>query len=186
LTDIASSNARPRRTARELDIRRDRIFARLLEGQTYGQIAVSEAVTPRRIRQIVQDALAEDGVDPKTDFVFVQIARLEGALRLVEQKMAEGKLNAVDRLVKVLERLDRYHQQSVNPSSGRRRDEWLSAEMLAKLDRIAASRVAVAHRFVPPSPFEENSFGMDNGEQDFDFADFAETSDEPEAPESKA
>jgi hypothetical protein len=185
LTDSAASATTPRRTARELDIRRDRIFARLLEGQTYGQIA-DEAITTRRVRKIVQDALAKDCVDPKTDFVFVQIARLEGALRLVEQKMAEGKLNAVDRLVKVLERLDRYHQQSVDPSSLARRDPWLSAGMLGKLDRIAASRAAVAYRFIGSDSVGKNSFGMDNDDQVFDFADFADTFDESEEQESKA
>ncbi len=46
----------------------DRIFARMLEGQSYQAIAGAEAITPRRVRKIVQDALAKENVNPKSDF----------------------------------------------------------------------------------------------------------------------
>jgi DNA-binding CsgD family transcriptional regulator len=171
--------AKPRLSTRELAIRRDRIFARMLEGQSYLAIAAAEAITPRRVRKIVQEALKKDNVHPKQDFVLVQIARLEGALRLIEQKMIEGKLNAVDRLVKVLERLDHYHAQSETPSSLRRRNRWESAGMLAGIDRIAATRAAVAMRFAGAGADQEISTRMPDEGQAFDIARFADASDAP-------
>jgi DNA-binding CsgD family transcriptional regulator len=180
------SAPKPRLNAQELSARRDRIFARMLEGQSYQAIAGAEEITQRRVRKIVQDALAKENVNPKSDFILVQIARLEGALRLVEQKLAEGKLNAVDRLVKVLRELDRYHQASAIPASLARRDPWESAGMLARLDRIAASRAAVAQRFVEAAPVAENAMGMDSEAQVFDFARFADANEAPKRLESRA
>jgi DNA-binding CsgD family transcriptional regulator len=77
---------KPKVATRERAIRHDRIFARMLVGQSYQAIAAAEAITPRRLRKLVQDALQKDNVNPRNDFVVVEIARLEGALRLIEQK----------------------------------------------------------------------------------------------------
>ncbi|MGA2795669.1 MAG: hypothetical protein ABSE69_19560 [Roseiarcus sp.] len=175
---------RPRLTVRERAIRRDRIFARMLEGQSYAAIAAAEAITPRRVRKIVQEALAHENVDPRSDFVLVQIARLEEALRLVEQKMAEGKLNAVDRLIKVLEQLDRYHAQPLRPSSIAYRGPGLSEAMLVRLERAAASRDAVASRAAAPALGQEISVGKPEEGQVLDIARFAEASDGPRDQES--
>jgi hypothetical protein len=172
--------AKSRLTLEQLAMRRDRIFARLLEGQSYPAIAAAEGITLRRVRKIVQDALERESVNPKSDFILVQIARLEGALRLIEEKMAQGKLNAIDRLVKVMTQLDRYHHQSANPCSLARRDPWESTGMLARLDRIAASRVAVAARFVGAEPPAEISFGMDDETEAFDIPRFEDADALPE------
>ncbi|WP_158817916.1 hypothetical protein [Methylocapsa sp. S129] len=177
---------KPKLTAHDHAIRRDRIFARMLEGQSYQEIAAAEAITPRRVRQIIQAALQKDNVDPQTDFILVQIARLEAALRVIEQKVAEGKLSAVDRLVKVLEKLDRYHAQCEPPLSLARRDRWESAGMLAGVDRIAATREAVAGRLAAGRLGAENSIGKVDGGQTPEIARFAETSALPGALESKA
>ncbi|WP_158818310.1 hypothetical protein [Methylocapsa sp. S129] len=175
----------PRLTAHDRVIRRDRIFARMLEGQPYHAIAAAEGITQRHVRKIVQEALKKDNVDPKQDFVLVQIARLEGALRLIEQKMLEGKLNAIDRLVKVLERLDLYYAQTEAPSSLARRDPWESAGMLAGIDRIAATRAAVAARFIGSDRGDEISMRKPNEGQAFDFARFADRTDVPAERKSR-
>ena len=177
---------KPKLSAYELAIRRDRIFARLLEGQPYQAIAAAEAITPRRVRKIVQEALQKDNVHPKRDFILVQIARLEGALRLIEQKMAEGKLNAVDRLVKVLEQLDRYHERVEAPWSRGRRPPGESNSLLVGIDRIAATREAVAARFAAPAPVPEIAMRKPEGGQAVDIARFADACDGPEGRESRA
>jgi hypothetical protein len=180
------SIAKRKLTIHELAIRRDRIFARMLEGRSYLEIAAAEAITPRRVRQIIQDALQKDNVNPQNDFVLVQIARLEVALRVIEQKMAEGKLGAVDRLVKVLERLDRYHAMCEPPSSLARRDPWESAGMLAGIDRIAATREAVAGRLAAGPSGAENAMGKVDGGQTPEIARFAEAETFPGDRESRA
>ena len=144
----APADPAPKRrlSAHELLIRRDRIFARLLEGQSHAAIAEAEGITTRRVREIVDDGLSYEGVDPREDFVHVQVARLEEALRLIEQKIAEGKLNAIDRLLKVLAQLDRYHGRPPRVPSFELRAPGAKRMMMARLERAAASRTAVATR----------------------------------------
>ena len=172
-------------TAHDLAARRDRIFARMLEGQSYAGIAAAEAITPRRVRQIIQEALKKGDVHPRHDFVLVQIARLEAALRVIEQKMAEGKLGAVDRLIKVMEQLDRYHGQSMSHSSLARLEPWERAGMFAGIDRIAATRDAVAGRPVAGLPGPENSDGKADGGQTPEIARFQEMRALPGEQESR-
>jgi hypothetical protein len=172
-------------TARDRLVRCDRIFARMLEGQAYNSIAAAEGITPRRVRKIVQEALLKNSVRPQRDFVLVQIARMEGALRLVEQKLQDGNLNAVDRLVKVLEKLDLYHAQASLPSLPARRDPWFSADTLACMDRIAATRAAVALRFTGSVKSEEISSGTANASQSLEFVGSADGNGVPGALESR-
>lgn len=107
--DPPASPRKARRTARDREIRRRLIFARLQEGWTYDEIAETEGLTRERIRQIVVETLERRAVDPARDHTLLQIARLDAALRLAAEKVAAGELRAVDRLVRVLDRLDRYH-----------------------------------------------------------------------------
>jgi hypothetical protein len=134
--------ASSRLPAAERALRRDRIFAQLLDGQSIAAIAVEEKVTPRRIRQIIEQALAQWDADPVQDYVGMQIARLEPALRLIEQKIATGDVKVVDQLVKVLGLLDKYHYGQLAP----RDDEYRDAAVIGRLERLAASRAVVAAR----------------------------------------
>ena len=45
---------KPKLSAYELAIRRDRIFARMLEGRSYLEIAAAEAITPRQRRRVAR------------------------------------------------------------------------------------------------------------------------------------
>jgi hypothetical protein len=143
--------ARPARKGRltvdESLVRRDRIFARLTDGQSYAAIAAAEAITPRRLRQIVHEGLNRSNFDPRDDFALVQIARLEHALSAIMREIDEGKLAAVDRMLKVLAELDRYHKPAAPPSAYRFQSP---AESRTRLERAVAARDAVASR--PPAP----------------------------------
>jgi hypothetical protein len=46
----------PRLTAQDRAARRDRIFARLLDGQSAAAVAAEEGITPRQVRQMVREA----------------------------------------------------------------------------------------------------------------------------------
>jgi hypothetical protein len=96
----------------EREVRRYRIMERLECGWSYERIARTEDLTPRRIRQIVAEALALREVDPAGEHIRVQTARLEAALRLAAERVEEGQLAAIDRLLRVLVQLDRYHSRA--------------------------------------------------------------------------
>ena len=142
-----SAVSSPRLSAAERVARRDRIFARLLEGQSTEAIAADEGVSARRVRRIVQEALERWDADPAQDYVGVQIARLEAALRMVEQKMAAGDVKVVDTLVKVLAQLDKYHSGQLRLRETYIADEHSEAALIGRLERLAASRAVVAARF---------------------------------------
>ncbi|HLW90882.1 MAG TPA: hypothetical protein VKS78_06225 [Roseiarcus sp.] len=137
----------PRLTGRDRALRRDRIFARLLEGQAVATIAAEEGVTARRVRQIVQESLARWDADPAKDYAGVQIARLEAALRLIELKIGEGDVRVVDKLVKVLGQLDKYHLSQLRLRETYIDEEDREAAFIGRLERLAAGRAAVAARF---------------------------------------
>jgi len=83
-------------------LRRERIFARLRGGWSYEDIAREERVTPRRVRQIVSEALQRQQVDGGSDHAMLQRARLENALRLSAGRIAEGEIGAIAPYLKVL------------------------------------------------------------------------------------
>jgi hypothetical protein len=147
-----------RLSARELALRRDRIFARLLEGEAMAVIAAEEGVTTRRVRQIVAQELEWRDADPAHDYAALQIARLEAALRLIEQKIASGELRAVDRLFKTLEHLDKYHHAHLYLHYSCP-EEDKTPTLLDRLERLAASRAVVAARLATAS---ENAAGKEN------------------------
>jgi hypothetical protein len=139
-------STRPRRTAQDRTMRGNRIFARLLEGQSYQAIADAEELSVRRVRMIVQEALDRWDIEPRKEYTLVQIARLENALRLIERKIADGALSAVPHLVKLIEQLDRYHSAQFYAAPLDCADEHRTIAVRLKLERLAASRAAVSSR----------------------------------------
>ena len=116
-------------------VRRERIFARLRLGWTYEDIAGEERVTPHRVRQIVSEALQRQKVDGGSDHAMLQRARLENALRLSAQRVADGEIATIATYLKVLAGLDRHQSAAkANPVY----DQAARERLLAKLNRVAA------------------------------------------------
>jgi hypothetical protein len=115
--------------------RRERIFARLRLGWSYEKVALEEGVSERRIRQIVADVVRREELDDPTDHALLQIMRLEGAQAVAAEAVDAGDLRAIGPLLKVLERIDRYHKtgarKAVYDAAARKR-------LFAKLNRLAA------------------------------------------------
>ena len=138
-----STPSRKRRiTAQDRADRRMRIIARLQEGWSYEAIAQEENLTRERIRQIVAETLSGRAIEPSRQHLRLQIARLDPALRLAAQQVAAGDLRGVDRLIRVLDRLDKY--QGAAAMSGGSTDDKAYEELLAKLARMAGRHNAVA------------------------------------------
>jgi hypothetical protein len=134
---MSPSSPRPyvvRRTAHERNERKIRIMGMVRSGFSYEAIASDEQLSRERVRQIVVAALAAKGGTPG-DHMRVQRARLEPALRLAARGVENGKLNAIDRLLRVLDRLDKYDAVA---DAAPAYDDNAREKLLAKLDRVAA------------------------------------------------
>jgi Homeodomain-like domain len=121
------------------DLRRLRILASLQAGLSYAAIGRAEGLSRERVRQIVVKALNEAGAETQLDHARVQIARLEPALRLAASAVAEGDLAAIDRLLRVLDRLDRY-----SAVEGAATSEYAGSreKLLSKLNTMAERMIA--------------------------------------------
>jgi hypothetical protein len=73
------------------------------------EIAQSEGVTHRRMRMMVGEILARRAPQPPAEFLALQVSRLSEALLVSYGAMGGGNLEAVDRVVKIVRELDRYH-----------------------------------------------------------------------------
>lgn len=87
----------------------ERVFALLRGGMAVWDIARRENCSVRTVRRIVADSLARLEIDPTAGYAQLQIARLNDALLIAHDKMLEGDLQALDRVLKVIESQDRYH-----------------------------------------------------------------------------
>jgi hypothetical protein len=89
--------------------RRDRIFGYVVRGMPHGAIARMENCSAQAVRGAIARELADRRIDPAGDFAKLQVARLNDALMAANGKMLEGDLTALDRVVKIVAELDRYH-----------------------------------------------------------------------------
>ncbi|THD47641.1 MAG: hypothetical protein E7774_04370 [Bradyrhizobium sp.] len=129
--------------ARDRDLRRLRILAQVQAGESYASIGRAEGLSRERVRQIVAQALSAGESETRIDHARLQIARLEPALRLAAGAVAEGDLAAIDRLLRVLDRLDKYSAvegAEAKPNEGGR------TRLLAKLDAMAQRMIRARER----------------------------------------
>jgi hypothetical protein len=157
-----------RRTAREREQRRIRILGMVRSGFSYEAIARDENLSRERVRQIVAQSLEEPEGGTRLDHARVQIARLEPALRLAARGVADGELRAIDRLLRVLDRLDKYGAVAEAPQPY---DENARERLLTKLnqmaERIKRARTEPDAADEPPDDAEdeaEEEKNLENGD----------------------
>jgi hypothetical protein len=85
------------------------VLAAVINGVSLDEIASSANVTPKKIEKTLRDELRKRWIAPAQDYARLQIARLEALAAQLKEKSKSGDLPAIDRLLKVLDRLDRYH-----------------------------------------------------------------------------
>jgi len=135
----ASSLPSPRRaSARERDNRRIRILAMVQDGCSNAEIARQEGLSRERVRQIVAEAVDTGGA-AKLVHARVQVARLEPALRLAARSVAGGDLGAIDRLLRVLDRLDKYAAIDIEDTA---ETAGARERLLRKLNTMAERMIA--------------------------------------------
>jgi hypothetical protein len=99
----------PNRTKRARVTRAQRVLASLIAGAGVGEIASTERLTPKRTESILREELRNRWVAPAEDFARLQIARLEQMILKLLERLQSGDLKAIDRALKIVDRLDRYH-----------------------------------------------------------------------------
>jgi hypothetical protein len=99
--------SKPARSLTEEHKRAQRIFARLMAGESMRAIATLENLSLRRVQQIVREQLDRRNANPADDFALLQIARLERALDLIGGQMYAGKPSAAHAFVRILDHLSR-------------------------------------------------------------------------------
>ncbi len=85
------------------------VLAALINGVALEEIAKTETLTPKRVEKLLRDELRKRWIAPVQDYARLQIARLEALACLLKEKAKSGDLPTIDRLLKVMDRLDRYH-----------------------------------------------------------------------------
>ncbi len=104
----ARQAARAKKAARE-----QRIVSLLNRGVSVAEIAEREGVSLIRMRQLVRTILAKRQPQAPAQFLALQVSRLNEALLVSYSAMytsdSGANFNAIDRVVKIVRELDRYH-----------------------------------------------------------------------------
>jgi hypothetical protein len=99
-----------RRAARQAKASRERrIITSLNRGVPVAVIAEWEDISEKRMRAMVREILARRMPEPPAQFLAMHASRLEEALLVSYGAMSGSNLQAVDRVVKIVRELDRYH-----------------------------------------------------------------------------
>ena len=98
-----------------------KIVAALVAGQSVEAIADSEGLTRKRVETLLRDELRRRWVAPAADHARLQIVRLEAMAATLAPTAIAGETAAIDRMLKIIDRLDRYHGFKARPGERRAR-----------------------------------------------------------------
>jgi hypothetical protein len=126
--------------------RAQHIFASMLNGRALSEIARDEALSVRRVQQIVADEIARRNTNPARDYVLLQIARLETALDMLGRQIENGKASAVPGFLKVIEQLGLLTKRELHRDTQRFRPGLEDKEMRERLEQLDVSREVVTER----------------------------------------
>jgi hypothetical protein len=107
-------SAQARRKTRQAKADRERQIVNLLNrGVSVPEIASRSGVSVQHMRKFVRKILAERAPQPLAEFLALQVSRLSEALLLSYSAMHNSvtgtNFEAVDRVVRIVRELDRYH-----------------------------------------------------------------------------
>jgi hypothetical protein len=108
-TAAKTRSKRLRATKRGLAQRDLRLIEKLAAGATIEEIAASEGISVKWARERKASVLASRVIDTPHEFIKLQIRRLSEAMLVSYSAMSLGDLRAVDKVIKVVRELDRYH-----------------------------------------------------------------------------
>ena len=104
-----------------------RIVEQLAAGVTIEEIAASEGISLKWARERKAAILASRVIDTPHEFLTLQIRRLSEAMLVSYSAMSNGDLKAVDKVIKVVRELDRYHGFAGDRNAPRRQPSLAAA-----------------------------------------------------------
>ena len=133
----------PARARKAAPARRGReILAALVAGEGVDAIAAKQGLSRKRVETMLRDELRRRWAPPAEDYARLQIARLEAMSATLATSAESGDLPAIDRMLKILDRLDRYHGFGKAAAARVEPDEGARERLLAKLNAMAARMIA--------------------------------------------
>ncbi|MFZ2104657.1 MAG: hypothetical protein WAV18_04600 [Roseiarcus sp.] len=114
------------------------ILAALLAGKNLDEIAKEQQLPRKRVEKVLRDELRRRWAPPPEDYARLQIARLERMSAGLSKKAEEGDPRAIERLLRVADRLDRYHGFSKFMPAASNDHEGAHERLLAKINSTAA------------------------------------------------
>jgi hypothetical protein len=114
-----------------------RVLAGLIAGAGVDEIRAAERLTVKRMENILRRELRARWVAPAEEFARLQIARLERMIAKLVEPIQNGDLKAIDRALKIVDRLDRYHGFTKAKRLPEQYDDEDRARLLKKLNEIA-------------------------------------------------
>ena len=156
-----------RATLLEKAEREQRVISLLNRGVSIPEIAAQQGLSLKRMRNLVREILAERMPQPPADFLALQVSRLNEALLVSYRAMhtiAGGtKLEAVDRVVRIVRELDRYHGFAAVP---RPREETEARRLPPPVERpLALEGPSQSDSLITPQVIEKARFGLANLER---------------------
>jgi hypothetical protein len=113
------------------------VLAAMINGASLTEIATSETLSPRRVEKMLRDELRKRWIAPVQEYARLQIVRLEAIANQLKEKSKNGDLPTIDRLLKVMDRLDRYHGfTKLAPLANSSRED-VREELIVKLEQGA-------------------------------------------------
>jgi hypothetical protein len=116
-----------------------RMLAALIGGFSPDAIGAAENLPTETVERALSVELGRRWTPTVAEFAKIQIARLEGFFSRLMDRVEAGELAAVDRALKMVDRLDRYHgfhraRAAIEPYGEEQRER-----LLAKLNAAAAN-----------------------------------------------
>jgi DNA-binding CsgD family transcriptional regulator len=147
--------------------REARILSLLNRGVAIAEIAAREGLSLKRMRNLVREILAQRMPQPPAEFLALQVSRLNEALLVsysaIHASVAGANFEAVDRVVKIVRELDRYHGFGAVP---RPREDLESRRLPPPVERpLALEGPRPSDSEMAPQAIEKARFGLENCER---------------------
>jgi len=130
--EAASADARPSLARRIIDA--------LIRGAGLDAIGAEEKVSDKTVKTIVQEEFDRRWTPPAADFAKLQVARLEHLALKLARGIEQGEFKALDRMLKIIDRLDRYHGFTRGTPAAEPYGEDERERLIEKINAIADRR----------------------------------------------
>jgi hypothetical protein len=130
----ASPSTRSKRSRATLA---QRVLASLAAGAGAEEISAAEQLTRKRMENTLRQGLRNRWVAPAEELARLQISRLEHMILKLLDRIQNGNLEAIDRALKIVDRLDRHHGFTKAKRVPEQYGEEDRARLLKKVNEIA-------------------------------------------------